>query len=688
MKKLFLLLILMFGIKTIEASNTSLTLEASTKSIIKPPTTRNLSVILNYDSLSPYKDDATAVALKEALLSSSPLMTNENLISHIQKQHRMVSDLFNPQITNANILTIYPLFVEKYKFTIDSIKYMRNNLLSLYILIKKQRILPTSVEIEKNLSPANIADYTLLTSYIIVEEKLSKFNAYKTKNENYIFFPKHSPSINYFTLSNDWQEIDLREDIPISSSQSKTHHEHSIGFLDDFIILVTPKKSINLNPFTTLDSTKLALPLNIILTGHGFPDATKTGHIVYPVIGGIDRQVFINLTQLLKQRVMNTQSFFYTTCFGGGSNAEFVFDQTELPYVIIAQGITDTSIQKKLIVPLNTTRLNTYFEFINSNIVTALQTIDFNGILDKDKPKNEFQVRLPGTSWFNLTTIQTKLSDITFNRSITGYINKTTITLKHKHFYTLSTDTLLVPLIFDADNREPIIISHYPFREDGGTYYLKEITLPTFNPDTIRDTLSKIRDIFTRIGTKYIAHNFYIEQLTTGFNSDIVLTDIIVRRNNIFWRDPLTGTFDSIIESKIPPLSDAVIQEKLNAIKAEALRKRNKVLKEMPEWESLQKILTNQSQRSEFEILKDHLTQTSESQTDAQKLSDIVTLQAAIESTKRLTDLERTSLQALAKTKSQEFTSEQKKTIQYLIDMMPYKLIAKLKKWLETSFNQ
>ncbi len=341
----------------------------------------------------------------------------------------------------------------------------------------------------------------LIDKYLL-ENTLRSWKIAKTEHGFYVLLPQRIIKMQHFSTEklsisqNLYDFLNLSLPSTQTSDTSTFSEEHFLTDLQTFLY-----------------SKIIYRSLNVFIKGHGSNEEE------YKIAAGLWLSSFKALLHLLSK--VNTHSFVYETCFGGGKNTQYTFD-TELPYIVIAVGITDTVTCKEFTSNLD---LPFYFKNITTDIQKALPyliTIPHD-YTQQELALHEFKIRLPHTTWFSLTEMKTRLQPIGEIKARAATLNKEPIVLQGKPC-PLSTTALPV-LKVPIGEKLPIFIGLVP-STDITLYAIKELILEDTDTPAIFTALDKIFP--DDIKSSY-PDVFYIKKLTC---KNITCKNVVISNEN------------------------------------------------------------------------------------------------------------------------------------------------------------
>jgi hypothetical protein len=459
--------------------------------------TRNLAIFLHDHTIHSSVLDAVVHDLLATLLSPSnyTVLVSSTLIQILINKYYLLQDLINTKVNNQ-------IIVKKYKNNA-----MENTVFTPYLkqyfeqkphLLKNSKV-PSMNSLKDELDVLNICMHNVFNLWTI----------YKTKHNFHVLIPKNQKPLSYFSINKLYHPQTLAHLIK-KSSPKHIDEFSSEEFLTDLRELV---KGSN--------GSIIPRPLNVYLTGHGI-NATFNR-----IIAGLTIQSFKKFIQFLK--TTNTHSLFYSTCYGGGANYVDTFDM-ELPYLVIAQGLSETSISN---IYTDLTHLPSYFKSINTDLHKALNYLaapTYDDDLDQDIVLNDYKIRLPKTDWFSLAEINKRVQTIGKIKAFTASLNKKPIILTDKPCGLLV--TTLPPLKVPKTSELPLIIGIAP--SQGIELYVFEEIIIEKDYKNIKEVIKALHSMFEQsleVESRSYENGFYIKTLFIGnklFQNVIIYKETIL----------------------------------------------------------------------------------------------------------------------------------------------------------------
>jgi hypothetical protein len=702
MKRLFLLFTIMFGMTPIQTEpihvirafepKSSLFFGSIAPNLIteklppKPPEFRyrNVSVLVNNETFEEqiskaknkkvnFTSDAVTLIFYEAFASTEPVLVSKEIVHTFLSLNNIGQDFTHLSVDQLH---------EKYK---DNLLHMENPSLDTIKNVKDAFVFMEKGIVNKEPFPFNLKKRIpdvqqfknavkianeILDAKTIFNNNSDKWNSYLSETGEFVsFVPAHTAGGNgfYYNTANQLHSLTLENLNAIALTQ-QTNPQESYGNR-----LVSTVKT-----FLQGDATspiEHAMPLNINITGHGLPSSQKKPD---GYMAGIERSSFKQLTELLKHT--NTETFYYNTCFGGGTNAALTFDpKTSLPYSVISASTTDrpTTVRtgagdighKK-----RAQALTSYFNTINSNTKESLYALaETQKLPTLTSVYSDYKVRLKGTNWFTLQEINTKLNVISNQRSLSATVNKTPLALTTKdEIVSLTTDTVLSPFTSTLDKPATIL----PMASNAAeTYYLKGITID--GATTLSQGIKHLHDLFSEVDSSLLTkQTIYIEKVIIGGQE---IKNVVIIPEAILFVQTKSGLLNKknihkyFARKNLSSLSKpSLLNEKgiqlINEVKDVALRKKATAEKQLPIWKSINKTITqNTAGMQLFNALHDELTRVktllieTQEGTEAlerkemtldQQLTDVILLRETIETMSILSFSQKMQLRSLAQQRS------------------------------------
>ena len=200
----------------------------------------------------------------------------------------------------------------------------------------------------------------------------------------------------------------------------------SIKFIDLLKDLLIPKSNIN-NIFW-----------NIYFTGHG--------KNIYQTVG-ITEESFKNLLNLLENHI-NTNLFYYSSCFAGGKISDLIFNDQKFSYPILTQGFDCVVYPEKYF-----DQIFELIEKIKNNEPKTFENLATNVAKNnKYEIKNLFSLRLPNETRFHYIPVENFIFPINSKTSNNDILNITTSPV----YYLLESTSLQTNLLL-TENQSLIL---------------------------------------------------------------------------------------------------------------------------------------------------------------------------------------------------------------------------------------
>jgi hypothetical protein len=458
---------------------------------------RNLLILLDNRTINAFSNDIIFTDFLQNLYPSNyTILVSDTLIQTLINKYHLLHDILDKKTDYQTIEDKYP--------TTDTKR--------LIVLLRKHF---NERSTESDTTDASILEKELQTISNLMRNTLDQWTIYKTKNESYVLMPKEIQESSNLIL--DEQYGDKLQEPTKQSSYFSIAELSSPQTLSEFIKQSPAKQLHGLSGDMFLTDlrklikgdrgTIIPRPLNVVLTGHGSHNKKETEN----VMAGLTMQHFKKFIQFLE--TANTYSFFYTTCYGGGKNSVDIFN-TELPYIVVAHGISDTTVKNTY---MAFEHLELYFKYITTSLDKALGFLtNINQQKNNQQQElilNDYKIRLPKTNWFTLAQMHQKIQTIGKTKALTASLNRKPIILTDKPcgllFPTLP--TLKIP----KNIHLPLIMGIAP--STGGMLYAIKDFIIEQSHDDIKDIMKTLDYIFEQYhGKKTYTSGFYIEQLTVG----------------------------------------------------------------------------------------------------------------------------------------------------------------------------
>lgn len=457
--------------------------------------TRNVTIFLNKDIVDPFDEDAIITDVLESLLipSNYTIFLSSTLIQGLVGKYHLLQDLINKNIDSKDIEKKYQIDTPENRLGIASLK---------------QHFEEKRYSLEANdLPEINNLVNELEVLHNCIDRIFSLWAIYKTKHNFFVLVPKDQQQFSHFSKDTSYKSETL------SNFIKKSHLENISSFSDeqfltDFRELIkgTGEKSIS-------------RPLNVVLTGHGLNESGER------MMAGLTMKSFKKFIHFLE--TTNTHSLLYSTCYGGGQNSVDTFDM-ELPYIVIAQGVAETSVNGTY---MTFKHLPSYFKYINTDLHKAFSSM--KNIYANDPQEklmlNDYKIRLPKTNWFTLAQINTKLQTIGEIKSVAASLNKKPIVLSGQPCGLLTTTLPILEL--PSGNQLPLFMGIAP--SQGDAFYAFHTVTIEKEYDTIEKIIEALHVMFEKsdIGHRFYENAFYIKSLIIG---ERTFQNVILYKNTIF----------------------------------------------------------------------------------------------------------------------------------------------------------
>lgn len=505
-----------------------------TKPLVSPriwTDSRNLLIFLDNIITAPLEWDAEVIAFLESLVfpSNYSILVSTEVVHSFINKYKLYLDIINPEIPLEKIKELYPES-SKHFLKHSHLENIRKHFMN------KPNYTPTdqltvAINDEKFFNVLNtLTKANLFDQWMIAKVPIGF----------YVLLPKAQ-------FDSTWpfaRTAFAGEPMPFSFMLNRRNALAS--YEGTTLNLLGNRFCRAFSSLLKNKAKRMPRPLNVMISGHGYDIPGKES------IVNLEENAFNTFLNILKKN--NTHSLFYSTCYGGGKHSVTKL-AGEFPFIIIAHGTTDTTVDKNFISYLDVSK---YFTHINSDSYQALEQIINKTKYQKqsihESIENEFKIKQPNTAWFSLAKSVINLKTISKNKALTAALEGTPIVLKDTA-YGLLTRTLL-SVQFPSQSKDLLLVgltaSPTP---DKKVYAIKELVM---NEDglfwkRIIKILNATFDPPFKSSARNYHSKFYIEKLTT---KTLTYSDVIITENFIAITHPKDDliVFNRLTHSTSPNL--------------------------------------------------------------------------------------------------------------------------------------